>query len=47
MLIYYALNITSLKVTDTTKPRVRNSPIEKTLKKIPIPIKLKNSIQEL
>ena len=29
MLIYYALNITSLKVTDTTKPRVRNSPKQK------------------
>jgi len=27
MLIYYALNITSLKVTDRAKPRVRNSPI--------------------
>ena len=26
MLIYYALNITSLKVTDRAKPRVRNSP---------------------
>jgi len=28
MLIYYALNITSLKVTDTTKPMMRNSPKE-------------------
>jgi len=27
MLIYYALNITSLKVTDRAKSRVRNSPI--------------------
>jgi len=26
MLIYFALNITSLKVTDMAKPRVRNSP---------------------
>jgi hypothetical protein len=44
MLIYYAFNITSLKVTDRAKPRVRNSPITIFILKFDFQVPYNNNI---